>query len=272
MQTVDEEEIETIHLYVVREEEARPSVLPIILSVLALSFLVALCALSPYQQPEERLAIRLPAVFLPVKSFTSSVHIIPTGIKAYSATNAHGVLTIYNGSILSQQLPQGMILTSTNGIEIVTDESIFISAGNPPYYSIATVSAHAAAAGQQENIAAFSINQVYGTSLYIRNLQAFKGGKNSYSVKVETAQDRQTALDSARAILTTQEAEMKEFLAYPCKEFAQEKNGRLGLSWACQFVTYAVPSYMHVTAVRLVGKILFVDVVFVPRPRIIQFK
>ncbi len=108
-----------------------------------------------------------------------------------------------------------------------------------------------AAAGQQGNIAAFSINQVYGTSLYIRNLQAFKGGKNSYSVKVETAQDRQTALDSARAILITQEAEMKEFLAYPCKEFAQEKNGRLRLSWACQFVTYAVPSYMHVTAVRL---------------------
>jgi hypothetical protein len=65
---------------------------------------------------------------------------------------------------------------------------------------------------------------------------------------------------------------MKEFLAYPCKETAQEKNGRLGLSWACQFVTYAVPSYMHVTAVRLAGKILFVDVVFVPRPRIIQFK
>src|SRR5260221_14724207 len=124
-----------------------------------------------------------------------------------------------------------MILTSKKEKKIVTDKIIFISAETPPYYSIATVSAHAAAAGQQVNIAAFSINQVYGTSLYIRNLQAFKGGKNSYSVKVETAQDRQTALDSARAILTTQEAEMKEFLGYPCKETAQEKNGRLELSW-----------------------------------------
>src|SRR5260370_7843534 len=170
MQTVDEE-LETIHLYIVREEEARPSVLPIILSVLALSLLVSLCVFSPYQQPEERLAIRIPAVFFPVKSFTSSVHIIPTGIKAYPATNAHGVLTIYNGSILSQQLPQGMILTSTNGIEIVTDESIFISAGNPPYYNIATVSAHAAPAAHPGNLTTLSIHQPHPTPLYPPNLQ-----------------------------------------------------------------------------------------------------
>ncbi len=66
MQTVDEEPLETIHLYAVREEAARPSLLPVFLALLALSILLVLCTLSPSEQPEERLAIRIPAVFLPL--------------------------------------------------------------------------------------------------------------------------------------------------------------------------------------------------------------
>ena len=109
-------------------------------------------------------------------------------------------------------------------------------------------------------------------SLYIRNLKPFTGGKNSYFVKVETAQDKQTATDSARGILATQQAEIREFLAYPCKETTQEKNAILGLLWSCQYVTYSIPSYMKATHVKLVGNDLLVDVMFVPRPRIIVFK
>jgi hypothetical protein len=48
MQTVDEQP-ETIHLYVVREKAARPPLLPIFLSMVALSILIAVCALTPYQ-------------------------------------------------------------------------------------------------------------------------------------------------------------------------------------------------------------------------------
>ena len=70
MQTVDEKP-ETIHLYVVREEEPKPSVLPIVLSALSLAVLLAFCALIPYQQPVTRAVIRVPAVLLPVKTFTA---------------------------------------------------------------------------------------------------------------------------------------------------------------------------------------------------------
>src|SRR5258707_13705578 len=116
MQTVDEEPLETIHLYVVREEAARPSLVPVILAVLTLSVLLVLCTLSPASQPEERRAIRIPAVFLLVKSFTTSVPIIPTGIQTYPATNAQGVLTLTNGSVVSQDLRQGPIFTSSGGL------------------------------------------------------------------------------------------------------------------------------------------------------------
>src|SRR5436309_1150988 len=98
MQTVDEKP-ETIHLYVVREEVPRPLLLPIFLSVLALASLVALSIAVPYQQPVTRAVIRVPAVLLPLKTFTAHVAIVPTGVRTYSATIAHGTLTITNGSI-----------------------------------------------------------------------------------------------------------------------------------------------------------------------------
>ena len=272
MQAVDNE-IETIHLYVVREDDRRPqTLLPVILSVLCFLGIVAVTVYSGDHPYYEHQTIRVPAIFLPIQTLIATVPIVRTGVKTYGATTAHGVLTVYNGSIITQEIPAGMIVTSANGVEVVVEDDVTVPAGNPPYYGIASVSAYAVVSGIQGNIAALSINNVYGTSLYIRNLHAFKGGKNSYSIPVATAQDRQNALDSARAILITQQAKIHDFLTYPCNETTQEKHGILELSWSCHYVTYSVPSYMKVTAVRLVGKTLFVDVVFVPRPRIIQFK
>src|SRR5438270_3621005 len=109
MQAVDDEK-ETIHLYVVREEEPRPSLVPLIFSVFILTALVAIGVLFPYQQPEVRESLRVPAVLLPLKIFSTSVNVIPTGRKTYPAIVAHGVLTITNGSILSEELPKGMIV------------------------------------------------------------------------------------------------------------------------------------------------------------------
>lgn len=271
MRVVDEKP-ETIHLYVVREENPRPSIFPIILSAVTLFVLVVVGVVFPYRQPEERKTIRIPAVFLPLQSFNASVGIIPTGVKIYAATIATGKLTVYNGSVFAQEIPKSMILTSHSGIEVVTDNNAFVPAGNPPNFGIGTLSAHAAEAGDQGNIEAQDINVVYGSAIYIRNLQAFHGGKNSYSVKVETQQDRQTARDGARAILAAQESQIKVFLANPCHESTLEKNAVLRLSWQCQFVTYSVLPYMHITRIRLVGKNLLIDFVFAARPRILQFK
>lgn len=268
MQTVDEKP-ETIHLYVVREEDQkRPStLLPLFFALLCLVGIVALTLYSSDHPAYEYQTLHVPAQFLPLQTFTAIAPIIPTGKKTYPAIQAHGTLTIYNGSILSQRLPQGMILSAANGTEVVTTQSIFVAPGSPPSFGIASISAHAVAAGTQGNIPSFAINAVYGTSLFIRNLTAFQGGKDAYSVRVVTERDRQTAMDTARSMLTSQEATIRALLATPCNESLTSVKSLLQLSWACQFVTYRLPSYMHVTRVKLVGKTLILDVVFVARPR-----
>jgi hypothetical protein len=259
MQTVDEKP-ETIHLYVVRGEE-RPPLLPIFLSVIALSVLVVI-ALLPYQQPEIRKTIRVPAVLLPIQTFSTTVQVIPTGIKTYPATTARGRLTITNGSVISSELPKGLIF-SGNGIEVATDSPVFVPAGSAGGYGYATVAAHAFISGKKGNISAYAINEVIGTSIYIRNLQAFRGGRDAYSVKFVTAQDRQTAIEKGRSVLLNRT--IKGLLDSPCKEIIA---GNLSVTWTCQFVTYSVPSYMKVTGARISGKSVLVDVVYVEPKRI----
>ncbi|MBV9688147.1 MAG: baseplate J/gp47 family protein [Ktedonobacteraceae bacterium] len=272
MQAVDEN-IETIHLYVVREEPKKPyAVLPLLGGFLCLVGLVAVTVYSAYHPYYEHERLTLPAHFLPLQTFITTEMIIPTGIKTYPATKARGQLTIYNGSILQQNIPAGMIFTTQEGIEIVIDSSAVVPSGNPPAYGTAILQAHAIVAGTQGNISAYAINQVYGASLYIRNLTSFHGGHNAYSVKVVTPQDTQTATDTARSSLAMQEARRHEMLAKPCYESSQVNNTVVQLFWTCQYVTYTIPPYMKVTAITLVGKTLLVDVVFVARPRIIQFK
>src|SRR2546421_1157572 len=104
------------------------------------------------------------------------------------------MVTFTNGSVVTQALPQGMIF-SGHGIEVVTDETVVVPAGSANGYGVATVSAHALLAGQTGNIQALTINQVYGTSLFIRNLEAFTGGREASAVTFATAQDRQTAVE-----------------------------------------------------------------------------
>jgi hypothetical protein len=253
MQTVDEKP-ETIHVYVVREEEPKPSLLPIFLSVVALSILVVSSALTPYQQPVTRMTLRIPAALLPLKTFTANVAIIPTGVRVYPATTAHGVLTLTNGSVISQTIPQGFRLGN-----VITDRAVFIPAGSANGYGYAMVSAHALLSGKQGNIPAYTINQVEGSSVYIRNLVAFRGGRDSYSVKYVTSQDRQLAISRSRYLLTLSIS----ILHYPCSE---QVSGAVTVTWRCQFITYHIPAFYHVTGVRIIGKSLLIDVWFVARP------
>jgi hypothetical protein len=273
MQTVDKQPLETIHLYVVREEKIKPSGrLPLILSVICFLVITGICLFSPNHPTYESKTIKVPAVFLPLEQFSVEQAIIPTGIKTYPPEEAHGTLTVYNGSILSERIPQGMIFATNQGIEIITDASVYIPSGNPPYYGVATIPSHAGVKGKRGNIPAFAIRNTFGTSLYIRNEYAFTGGANGYAVNVVTAHDRQNAMNTAKASLTAQVAARHVFLANPCYESAQEKKDILSVSWQCQFVTYAVAPYMRVTGVRLSGRNLFISVVFVARQRIIQYK
>ena len=267
MQTVEEKPIETIHLYVVREDARKPpSPLPVILAVLCVLVIIAVTVYSGNHPYYEHQTLRIPAQFLPLQIFSATGPIIPTGVKTYAATTAHGTLTVTNGSVIAATLPKGIIFTGKSGVEVVTDEAIFVPAGSAAGYGYATVSAHAMVRGKSGNITAYDINRVEGSSIYIRNLTSFHGGKDSYSVPLQLPQDKRTAIDAARAILTAQEAKIQAFLAYPYHETTQVKNLVVGLSWTCQFVTYHIPAFYHVTGIRIIGKNLLIDVWFVARP------
>jgi hypothetical protein len=184
---------------------------------------------------------------------------------------ARGILTLSNGSIISQELPKGFILTGKDGIEIVTDAAVFVPAGNANGYGIATVSAHALVSGLQGNLRAFAIDQVYGTSLYIRNLRSFTGGQEAYTVTFITSQDRQISLSHARGILALQT--ISRLLFHPCVESVTGTT-RFYVNWICQFVRYDIPDLpgVKVLHAHVVGKAILLEVVFVARLRILTAK
>ena len=259
MQTVDDTP-ETIHLYVVREAAPRPSLFPIILSIVALLVLVVLSVAVPYRQPVTRLTISVQAVPLGIKTFTAQAVIIPSGVKTYPATTAQGVLTITNGSVIAQTLPAGLTFVSNSGTSVITNRATYVPPGNADGYGMSTVPAHAVTAGI--NLATLSINQTIGTSLYVRNLQPFTGGRPAYSIKVVTKEDRQLAVYKTRNVL----AMLSAGLHYPCNDVLNIGKGTVSEAWRCRFVTYQIANFYHVTGVRIIGKNLILSVWFLEKP------
>src|SRR5947209_2823145 len=105
MHVVDD--IETVHLYVVREEPKQPyTVLPLLVACLCLLLIAGLSVYSGEHPAYEYQTLTLPAQLLPPQTFTATQEIIPTGVKTYPATTAQGTLTITNGSVIAQTIPQ----------------------------------------------------------------------------------------------------------------------------------------------------------------------
>ncbi len=264
MQTLREDPIETIHLYMVREEEERKPyvLLPLFFAVLCLASIIGVTAYSGNHPLYEQETVRVPAIFLPPKHFSLRVPVIPTGVKTYPATFANGTLTITNGSVVSFHMPEGMIFTASNGSEVITTESVDVPAGNATGFGVAYVQARSVTAGVNGNISPLAIDAVYGTSLYIRNYQAFKGGEESYSKAFIQPQDVNLALSQARAVLT--EHILSGMLYRPCSEktFGVQT---LQVSWTCQFITYK-PLQGKVLSVKVQGKFIVLEVEHVARP------
>src|SRR5690349_21783467 len=110
MQVLDDE-IETIHLYVLREEKKPPfPTLPVVVLVLYASAIVGVLLFLVFHPLLTHETLTIPAQFLPLQTFTTEQAIIPTGVKTYPATTAHGILTITNGSVISQVIPKGFMV------------------------------------------------------------------------------------------------------------------------------------------------------------------
>src|SRR5439155_6958226 len=142
MQAV-ENEVETVHLYVVREHEKKPyTLLPLLCALVCLLGIAAVTLYSAQHPYYEHERLTIPAVALPPKVFTAQAPIIPTGVKTYPATTARGVLTITNGSVIAQTLPAGLILLSNSSVQVATDQAAFVPAGSADGYGMSTVFAH----------------------------------------------------------------------------------------------------------------------------------
>lgn len=251
----EEEQIERFHLYVVRDDDPSPSLLPFALSILSLLLVVAVGVFFPYRPFTVRQTLTVPAILLPVRTFRAVEQVIPTGIQTFPATRATGILTLTNGSVLAQRLPAGMIFTAATGVEVVTIASVDVPASNGVSFGIASVSALAVTPGTSGNLAPLAIDAVYGTSLYIKNKQPFTGGKDFYSIPVIQPQDIQHALTQARASLF--EHTLTGLLARPCAEQVRG-SATLTVTWACQFVSYQVAG--QVLSARVQGHFILVEV------------
>lgn len=158
------------------------------------------------------------------------------------------------GAIIGQNVLAGFTIDG-----IATDQAVYVPAGSADGFGRATVPAHALTNGKSGNAVALAINAVIGSSLYIRNLTAFSGGRDSYSVKFITAEDRALALSKSRNLLTASVTG----LHYPCTE---QVSGVVTVIWRCIFVKYSVPTYMHVSGARSSGRNVIVSVLYIEHP------
>lgn len=227
--------------------------------LLALLLLAAFC--TAYSSPAYRVrTISVPAILLPVQIVQASAAIVPTGRKTIPATRARGMLTVYNGSILQETLPAGFIVTSANGIEIETDQAVTIPPAGLPTPGIATVEAHAVQPGAAGNIAAYSISANDGSSLVIKNLGAFTGGRDARTVKYATTEDNNNALAAARKQVESEQLSARhQGVPVKCTETARVLSASVRVAWACQYATYRAPAGQVLSA-RVQGSVVVLRV------------
>src|SRR6266700_599323 len=126
--------VETIHVYMVKEEEKQaPLLLPLFAALLCLAVITSVAIYSGSHPAYEHETLTVPAHFLPLKVFRAEAPIIPTGIKTYPATYAIGTLTLTNGSILSEVPPQGVIFNAVYGTALYVRNITSFHGGNDSY-------------------------------------------------------------------------------------------------------------------------------------------
>ncbi|HEU5378566.1 MAG TPA: hypothetical protein VFV38_24355 [Ktedonobacteraceae bacterium] len=252
-----EDEKETLYVYVYEDDPRKPrrspdtrdTIIALCGLIVLLLCIFGLCLL-PIPPVYTIQTITLPARFT-AQEVKASVAIIPTGSQTYPAMQAHGVLTIYNGSSFVQALPSGFIVATQSGIEIATDQPITIPGAHLPTPGKASVSAHAVHPGASGNIVSDAIQAMYGPDIEIRNISAFTGGQDTYTKSYATHEDQQKALDTARQQLTIKRP--VGLLARPCTETVKQSESSVSVSWQCQYAMYQAPRGVQVLSVHVSG-------------------
>src|SRR5258708_1808186 len=199
MNVVDEQPMETLHLYVIPEDEfpRKPDYPSIIGAIFALLCILAILGISVFSagpaDHEVSFTLTIPGFHLMPVAKTIKVTVPATGKGHTPATNAEGIITFYNGLPYTQIVPTGTRLTGADGVSVITDTQAVIPSAaqtTPPTYGHTNVSAHALIAGASGNISAGEINLACcATSIIAQNPYNFTGGKNARDFTYLTQQD-----------------------------------------------------------------------------------
>ncbi|GHO54629.1 hypothetical protein [Ktedonobacter robiniae] len=142
-----------------------------------------------------------PGRVLPTVTISQARTVATTGKAHQDAQASHGYITFYNAATYAQTIPEGTLVTAANGVQVVTDQDITVSAASYPTFGQASVSAHATQAGPVGNLKA---GAVYGPCCRV-NISAvngaFSGGQDARDYQTITQHDIDAASASLKASL-----------------------------------------------------------------------
>ena len=222
MRVVDEEPQETIHLYVIPEDELphKPDYRSILVATLAFVCILGIIWLSVFAPaPEARevsFTIPIQGFHLAPVSKTAKTTVLATGKGHTPASSASGTITFYNGLPYLQIVPMATKLTGVDGVSILTDQQAIIPPAaqtTPPTYGHTSVSAHALVPGVQGNIPAGDINiPCCAASIIAQNPYHFSGGRNARDFTYLTRHD---VTNATASLLPTLDASTLSLLPNP---------------------------------------------------------
>ncbi|HEY4383276.1 MAG TPA: protein kinase, partial [Ktedonobacteraceae bacterium] len=129
--------------------------------------------------------------------------IATTGKAQTQGTQAKGQLTFYNSAFVTQSIDAGTLITSTDGVQVVTDTVAQIPADDPNSGIIGSIAvpAHAVNVGAKGNIVSLDINKTCCLSnpVTVKNLSAFTGGQDAQSYHFPTQDDIDQVSHSVQA-------------------------------------------------------------------------
>jgi VCBS repeat-containing protein len=161
------------------------------------------------EEGHQEIGARLLSVSTPAVAQT----VPTTGTGHTAATHATGSVTFYNEAPYAQTVPAGTVLTGADGVQIATETTALILAGNPPSFGVVTVPAHTVLTGPGGNIAAFDLAGLCcAAGVAVKNTTAFTGGQRARDFAAVAQRDVQqvagplitTLTQSAQETLTTQ--------------------------------------------------------------------
>jgi hypothetical protein len=133
---------------------------------------------------------------------TKTIVMHTTGTGYTPAIQARGEVTLYNEAPYPQTIQRGTVLTGHDEVQVITDETASIGAGNGGTNGSATVPAHAMVGGTGGNIQPLDVNTLCCLSgILAKNSAAFTGGTDPQAYPVVSRADLQTAARQLASVL-----------------------------------------------------------------------